>query len=378
MNTSDGGSTVAYARRTLGVIAVVALAALITATSAGCDDVGSVISLGGATSTNPAGEKVSLQLDEASAETKTITAEQGAAFATASGEATAAVIIMPGTFPDGTDVTFTPLASEEGVLPGFDITAEGDAQPSLPVFVVYETAEAIPEDQTIVAYGEDSDEGVMLYTTASSEEGANYLLAEVTHFTVYRVDGIPPKGRKPTDKNNGYQSGFKQWAIKVDDTLPVDDGMWLGELRFEMDVRSPAGDIMGPYNGQGSYAVDLGMSEDVGVLAGSAQGAWVGPMNFSPCSVKKFHFSYTPTEGGIKPGLGFWLSAEGDFTPTEVTPFEVSLGSDVFSGTADLSPFAPGLVPMTLFISESGATIEIADHQFKGFVIGTLAEEPSE
>ena len=158
----------------------------------------------------------------------------------------------------------------------------------------------------------------------------------------------------------------------------VDDGMWLGELRFEMDVRSPAGDIMGPYNGQGSYAVDLGMSEDVGVLAGSAQGAWVGPMNFSPCSVKKFHFSYTPTEGGIKPGLGFWLSAEGDFTPTEVTPFEVSLGSDVFSGTADLSPFAPGLVPMTLFISESGATIEIADHQFKGFVIGTLAEEPSE
>lgn len=368
----------AQTRSVASVLAVAVLAALILGVGSGCDG-GGPISLGGATGTSPSGEKVSLKLDEAKAETKTISAEEGAAFATSSGETTAAVIIMPGTFPDGTKVTFTPLAetSEQGAPLGFDITAEGDAQPSLPAFVVFETTAEIPESSAIVAYGDDSEDSAPLLATRSSDEGSNFLLAEVTHFTVFRLDPVDPK-YAPKDKNNGYQSGFSQWAIKVNDTLPVDDGMWIGELKFEMDVRSPAGNIMGPYNGEGSYDIKLDMSEDVGVLGGNAQGAWVGPMNFSPCTVKKFHFSYTPTEGGIKPGLGFWLFAEGDFTPTEVTPFQVTLAGADFSGEADLSPFAPGVVPMTLFISESGATVELADHQFRGFVIGTLAEEPSE
>jgi len=285
---------------------------------------------------------------------------------------------MPGTFPDDTTVTFTPLADtgEGAALPGFDITAEGDAQPSLPVFIVYETATAIPEDLTLVAYGEDSAEGVMLYTEQSSDGGSNYLLAEVTHFTVFRVDQATPKRPKPKDKNNGYQSGFKQWAIKVNDTIPVDDGMWVGDLTLQMDVRSPVGDIMGPYNGEGAYNADVVMSEDIGVLGGSTTGAWAGPVNFSKCTVKKFHYSYTPTAGGIKPGLGFWLSAEGDFSPKGTAPFEITLEGPEGSGSADLSSLVPEVLPMTLFISEGGATVEFAEHQFKGFVIGTLAEEP--
>jgi hypothetical protein len=96
-------------------------------------------------------------------------------------------------------------------------------------------------------------------------------------------------------------------------------------------------------------------------------------MNFSKCTVKKFHASYTPTEGGIKPGLGFWLAAEGDFAPKEITPFEMSIGGGDIGGTADLSSFVPGSLRLSLFISESGATVELADHQFKGLVIGTLA-----
>lgn len=368
-----------HRRSVPGALAVAALVTLLVAAGSGCDG-GGVLSLGAPEGTNPSGEKVSLALDEANAETKGISSEEGAAFATSSAEGTAAVIIMPGTFPDGTQVTFTPLADtgQAGSLPGFDISAQDGAQPSLPLFVVFEAATAIPDDQTIAAYGEDSAEGVMLYTDRSSEDGANYLFAEVTHLTVYRVDQVPPNRPKPKDKNNGYQSGFKQWAIKVNNTLAVDDGMWVGELALEMDVRSPAGDIMGPYNGQGTYDANVEMSSDVGVLAGSATGAWAGPMNFSKCSVKKFHYSYTPTEGGIKPGLGFWLAAEGDFTAKEVVPFEISLEGLDGGGTADLSPFAPGVVPMTLFISESGATVEMAGHQFKGLVIGTLAEEPSE
>lgn len=354
--------------------------ALVVATGSGCDKGTGAVSPEQTTWTTPSGEKVSLARDEANAETKVISAEQGAAFATTSAEGTAAVIVMPGTFPDGTKVTFTPLADsgDQGGLPGFDITAEGDVQPSLPAFVVFETAAPIPDDEAIVAYGEDSDEGVVLYTDQSSEEGSHYLVAEVTHFTVFRVEPIPPNRPKPKDKNNGYQSGFSQWAIKVNDTLAVDDGMWVGDLALEMDVRSPAGDIMGPYNGQGTYEVRLDMSSDIGVLAGGAQGAWAGAMNFSKCSVKKFHYGYTPTEGGVKPGLGFWLAADGDFTAKEIVPFEISLEGIEGGGTADLSPFAPGVVPMTLFISESGATVELAGHQFKGFVIGTLAEKPSE
>lgn len=370
----------AYGRGVSRVLTVIALTAFVSSAVSGCGGSGGGISLGRTTGTSPAGEKVLLKLDDTRAETKAISATEGAAFATTSAEGTAAVIIMPGTFPDGTKVTFTPLADagEAGALPGFDISAEGDLQPSMPVFVVFETATEIPKDKTIVAYGGDSDEGVMLYVDRSSDTGSNYLLAEVTHFTVYRVDPIDPKGSPPKDKNNGYQSGFSQWAIKVKDTVKLDDGMWLGELVFEMDVKSPAGDIMGPYNGQGSYDFDAEMSSDIGVLAGSARGAWAGPMNFSPCTVKKFHMSYTPTEGGIKPGLGFWLFAEGDFTAKEITPFEVNLQGLNGGGSADLSPFAPGVVPMTLFISESGATVELANHQFKGFVIGTLAEEPSQ
>jgi len=371
---------VAHGRGVSRVLAVAALVVLVVAASSGCDGSGGGISLGRTTGTSPSGEKVSLKLDEAKAETKAISAEEGAAFATTSAEGTAAVIIMPGTFPDGTKVTFTPLANagEDGALPGFDITAEGDAQPSLPVFVVFETTAEIPEDKTIVAYGDDSDEGVMLYVDRSTDTSSNFLVAQVTHFTVFRTDPVGPKASPPRDKNNGYQSGFKQWAIKVNDTVKLDDGMWLGGLVFEMDVKSPAGDIMGPYNGQASYDFNAEMSSDIGVLAGSAQGAWAGPMNFSPCSVKKYHYSYTPTEGGIKPGLGFWLFAEGDFTAKEITPFEVNLQGLNGGGSADLSPFAPGVVPVTLFISESGATVELAGHQFKGFVIGTLAEEPSE
>lgn len=370
----------AHSRRVSTVLVVIALAALVVAVISGCDGSGGGISLGSASGTSPSGEKVSLKLDEASAETKAISAEEGAAFATGSAEGTAAVIIMPGTFPDGTKVTFTPLADAgaAGAFPGFDITAEGEAQPTLPVFVVYETAAEIPEDRTIVAYGDDSDEGVMLYADKSSDEGSNYLVAEVTHFTIFRVDSAGRGGTPPRDKNDGYQSGFKQWAIKVNDTFTADDGMWLGDLKFEMDVRSPAGDIMGPYNGQGSYAADLEMSPEVGVLGGSAQGAWAGAMNFSRCTVKKFHYGYTPTAGGIKPGLGFWLTAEGDFTATEITPFQVTLQGSGVSGDVDLSPFAPGVVSMTLFISEGGARVELAEHTFRGFVIGTLAEEPSQ
>lgn len=364
-----------------GVARVLAAAVLLVFAAGagpGCDG-GGPISLGKATGTSPSGTSVSLELDRARAETKTVSAEHGAAFATSSGETTAAVIIMPGTFPDGTHVTFTPLAdtSEQGAPRGFDISAEGDVQPSLPAFVVFETAAEIPESSAIVAYDGDSAEGEALLATRSTDEGSFFLMAEVTHFTVFRLDPVDPK-HAPSDRNDGYQSGFKQWAVKVNDTLPVDDGMWLGELKFEMDVRSPAGDIMGPYNGQGTYDIKLDMSEDVGVLAGNAQGAWAGPMNFSRCRVKKFHASYTPTEGGIKPGLGFWLFAEGDFTANEITPFQVTLAGSDISGDVDLSPFAPGVVPLTLFISEGGATVELADHQFKGLVIGTLAAEPSE
>gem|GEM_PF-4160795 len=45
--------------------------------------------------------------------------------------------------------------------------------------------------------------------------------------------------------------------------------------------------------------------------------------------------------------------------------------------TADLSPFTPGMVPVTLFISDTSATAELAGHKFKGLVIGTLAEDPA-
>lgn len=361
------------------VLVVVSLLAMASAGIAGCDRTGGTISLGGPKGTNPSGETVSLKLDDTKAESKTITAEQGAAFATTSADATAAVIVMPGTFPDGTKVTFTPLADtgKGAALPGFDITAEDDAQPSLPVFIVYETAAAMPEDQTLVAYGDDSAEGVMLYTEASSDGGSNFLLAEVMHFTVFRVDRVPPGRSKPKDKNNGYQSGFKQWAIKVNDTLAVDDGMWVGDLKLDMDVRSPAGDIMGPYNGQAAYNADVVMSEDLGVLGGYTTGAWAGPVNFSKCTVKKFHSSYTPTQGGIKPGLGFWLSAEGDFTPQGTAPFEISLEGLEGGGSADLSSLTPEVLPITLFIFDGGATVELAEHQFKGFVIGTLAEDPA-
>lgn len=356
-----------------------ALSVLLAPALSACKPGGVAAPLGKSTATSPAGEKVSLQLDQAKAQSKSITATEGATFALASADGTAAVIVMPRTFPDGTRVTFTPLAdaTQPGARLGFDITAEGGAQPSLPVFVVYETSAVIPADTTFVAYGDDSDTGVPLAVDRSADANSNYLVAQVTHFTVFRVDVGLPKVPPPTDKNNGYQSGFKQWAIKVNDTESVDDGMWLGDLTFEMDVRTPAGDIMGPYNGQGTYDIKLDMSPDIGVLAGNARGAWAGPVNFSPCRVNKFNYSYTPTAGGIKPGLGFWLAADGDFTAKEITPFTVDIAGPDIGGNADLSPFAPGVIPMTLFISESGATVELAGHTFKGFVIGTLAEDPA-
>ncbi len=368
----------AQGRGIIRVVLAAAVLALLVAAVSGCGGSGSIVPPK-STGTSPSGETVSLKTDETKSETKAISATEGATFATSSAEGTAAVIIMPGTFPNGTRVTFTPLADtgEQGALPGFDIAAEGDLQPSLPVFVVFETTAELPKDQTIVAYGDASDAGVPLNVTRSSDASSNYLLAEVAHFTVFRVDRGNPAGSTPQDKNDQYQSGFKQWAVKVNDTVKADDGMWLGALVFKMDVQSPAGDIMGPYNGQASYKVDLDMNSDVGALAGRARGAWAGPANFSACSVKKYHFSDAPTKGKIKPGLGFWLFAEGDFRAKEIAPFEVSLQGLEGAGTADLSPFAPGEVPLTLFISESGATVELAGHQFKGFVIGTLAEEPS-
>lgn len=359
--------------------AVLTAAALVTVVLSGCTGAGGPGSSGISKETTPSGEKIALKLDSAAAETKTITADAGAAFATSSGESTAAVLIMPGTFADGTSVTFTPLEDpgDKALSPGFDITADGGAQPLLPVFVVLETTAEIPDAAGIVAYGDEGDDGAVLQTQVSSDGDTNYLVAQVTHFTKFRFESDLPPVSRPKDANDAYQRGFKQWTVKVNDSQKIDDGLWLGKQVFEMDVQSPAGDIFGPYNGQGSYQINADIS-GTPALSGHMEGSWGGAVNFSKCDVKKWSMSYQPTLGGdsIKPGLGFWLLAEGTFMGKEITPISIDVQGLGGLGTKAAYPVQPAEAPIELFISEGGATVTMNGVRYHGFVIGTLAEEP--
>jgi hypothetical protein len=311
--------------------------------------------------------------DTAAVKTAVVGSTQGTTFTTPSGEGTATVMVMPGTFPDGTTLTFTPLKdSGDGALaPGFRITSDSDAEMALPAFVVFETPGKISATADIVLYEEGSDEAVPLYVTEQQDGDSTLLVAEVTHFTVYRNEQLNKPRPTRENKNNKYQRGFKQWAIKIDDSIPIDDGVWKGETTFQMDVRTDTGDIMAAYNGQASYGIiaDLNMPP----LTGHAEGAWTGAMAFSPARVRKFSYSYDPEKqtDPILPGMGFWLYAEGTHYAQESVPFEVVVAGPFEMGNFGFNGYG-GEVPVYLYITEAGARVEIGDKTFRGFVIGTL------
>lgn len=340
---------------------------------AGCDEGGSDGSGGGGNASEGVTSPV-FEEDAAASQTKAVSSTQGATFETPSGEGTATVMVMPGTFPDGTTLTFTPLkdSGDGAVAPGFGITSDSAERMALPAFVVFEFPGDVPETDGIVLYEDDSEEAVPLYVTEAEEGGSTFIIAEVTHFTVFRFEPLNEPRPTRENKKDAYQAGFKEWAIKVNDRVPIDDGLWKGENAFEMDVRSPVGDIFGPYNGQASYSMTMDIS-GTPALTGHAGGTWAGPMNFSPAVVKKYSMSYKPTLGGdpVKPGLGFWLMAEGTFSVSEVTPFEIKVtGMDLAGGWA--SPVLTGEVPVELLIHDGGALVTVGENSYKGFVIGTL------
>ena len=63
---------------------------------------------------------------------------------------------------------------------------------------------------------------------------------------------------------------------------------------------------------------------------------------------------------------------------SEITPLVVDVQGLGGLGAQGAFPVQPAQVPIELFIYEGGARVTVNGKSYHGFVIGTLAEEPSQ
>ncbi len=312
-------------------------------------------------------------------EVKTVTAKRGVAFGTVSAEGTAAVIVLPKSFAEGTDVTFTPLKpGEDGVLfPGFRIKAEGGAQPQGAVLIAFTLAAPLPEGAALIGYDDAGGHPERIpITTSPSAGGGTSVLAVVDHFTVFRLEAERAwSKRSPTQRSKG-KNGFSAWRLMFDSTAPAaSSGGWNSKWTFKLTLDGQnGGDITGPYAGEGTLGLD-GTFND-GELTGDASGLWGFTAKVGPLSVAQVQPSISvqaARPGEPDPSVALQIEGRGTMLFTAKKPLVVYVEGEGGEGGMR-QPFTTDIpVAFTLYVEDIGTSIELKGVGFfDGFAVGTL------
>ncbi|MFZ0529594.1 MAG: hypothetical protein WAL91_03535 [Propionicimonas sp.] len=313
----------------------------------------------------------SLEPASQGAQEATITADRGAEFYQETPSGNVAVLVTKGTFAPGTVLTFTPLASAEPLVvqPGFQLSADGGAQPRLPVAVAFELPGALPEGAALVAYDSESSPGRLVRSQEARADGRTTVFALVNHFTYFRIDH--PGDAVQDYVEEGDESGFKAWRVKANDQqLVPDTAPWVVHSILTMNVLSESSSIGGPYRGSGTLTWKGRWKPPP--IKGTADGSWGGSVEFNAMQVTLRRDRPKPRPGQPDPAQHLNLVAHGTFTLKTRKPWTVRLSGRNWGGGLT-APMRDGEVDISLEIAPSGAYIILGDLVFDGVPVGVLS-----
>lgn len=195
------------------------------------------------------------------------------------------VIVPPGAIGKDMLLSFAPLApgpsAGGGFAPGFSITDKAAPDQSIelqePATVLYTCEGTLPEGACILYYDEAAAAYAELPTDRSEADGRTMLIAQTSHFTVYRVEAELQKLKRapaPTAKANPTVVIAVDGADKQTGTMKVNGK----ETKFPVTLTLHLSAVK---QGKSSYGAFAGES----TLSAMAQGA-SAPMEFDCKDVK--------------------------------------------------------------------------------------------
>lgn len=325
--------------------------------------------------------KGDISLDKERAQTITVTGSEGAGFEIQSGDTKASIIVLPGTFPSGTDITVTPLSKDDGLMgkglsAAFSITAKGGdtlIQPSMPVFATFETSKELPDSVCLVAYNDGENKGRAIKSRIVKENGSNYVIAELNHLTIFRIG----------DRDDGYvivpppepKGEWKEWRFVVNGPpkkfYMEDNEVWDFEAAIDMTAVNKGGSIGGTYTGQLDYTISGVVKE--GAIAGPAaaylklfgnlEGKSSGPVEFTlmPKPWKNDNINTVLKPGDPKVDVGEWLDGEGSVKLSGTASLDIGATGPNVSGryTDQDAPAKEETYRINVLVSPRGITMQI-------------------
>lgn len=320
------------------------------------------------------GKKV--EVDTSAQRTTTVAANQGADLALRSEATTAHVLVLPDTFPAGTQLSLAPLAGDGGLegklrSSAFRIRAThggNPVQPTKPVLLAFETSEAPPAGATLLAYEDAGGKGRAVPSRTVTDEGHHAVYAEVDHFTIFGVgeDGeaqlVPPP-----------VPGWKEWHLKVNgapqELFGGDNPAWDVKATMELDAVNTTGSLMGDYQGtavlriEGKLkkgAIPGGFVRSSGKVGGNAAGParftlWAKPWKNRPVKTQR-------AKGDPDVDVGAWLDGEGSMKVFGNANLDIRVTGPSVSGghkdSRDLSATGQSY-KVRVLISASGTFVQV-------------------
>lgn len=218
-------------------------------------------------------KKNSIALDTSKKQSATVTDLEGAHFKVESEGTTATVVAIPGVFPEGTNVSITPLSKDKG-LKGEKLSAfyelkaihEGKTiQPSMPVFVTLAVETEIPESACIIVYDDGESVGYEVDSEIVREDGISYVTAELNHFSIVGIGKGGSGGARKNTKNKGE---WEEWRFVANGpakefTMIKDDEVWEFKANMRLTAVNRSGKITGKYYGKPVITITGKMKEGV-------------------------------------------------------------------------------------------------------------------
>lgn len=280
----------------------------------------------------------SLDFDDAASVSARAGQRDGVELAAEHAGVTFGLLALPGCFAPGTQVELTPLKDDSGLPgkglgPAFRVRADKNAQPKLPVLLVFDAGQGLPHRAVVVSYGDDGSVIEALPTSLSRDGRRTTVRAQVDHFTIFRLeDGtsvpLPSPGAGDARPKGRPRRAWKKWSIRVNGAperlAHTENDVWDFRYTMRMDASNHSGDIAGPYEGNATIKLKGSLKRDAGSpvsripsfikAKGTIDAGGSGLVDFD---LQRFHkWKWDKTKTQRKPGdppvdLAAWFTGTG-------------------------------------------------------------------
>lgn len=286
-------------------------------------------------------ESAGLQLVEANADKRLISAARGGVLAASMPGGGVAQVLIPGkALAVDTNLELVPLATaptSKGLVPGFAVRKAGDTGPgahvklAVPAMVTVLFKGNPPANAGIVRYSDDGSQTTPVKTSVKSDGKIARLTARVDSFSAFGAKELTPDEQKAADTADAAMSPVA-FTIFVDGTINKTVDVWSFDyhVKFQAHASASSPDWSGP----ATVTVK-------GKATKNASGMFARVKIDSSYSGEA-RFSMFPTLTPLVPPKGSPDPALVPLTPTAEAGYEMGKGSLVLKGTGSYDAFGTG------------------------------------